>query len=155
MAGLIGATSTVAFVAAVVIGCAGPRPTDLGVHGARLTPCPSSPNCISSHAAQEDDHYAPPLAFEGDAALAWKAAIEAAKALDRAKVVEEREGYLWLEVASRVFGFVDDFELALDATGRRIDVRSASRVGHSDLGVNRARIEDVRAAFERELRAPK
>lgn len=135
------------------VGCSASRPTTLGVHAGRLTDCASSPNCVASQAAREDDHFVEPLTFTGDADVAWNAAMAAAKALAGATVVEERDGYLWVECTSRVFRFVDDLELQLAAETRRIDVRSASRLGYSDLGVNRARIERLRRDFEARLRA--
>ncbi|MSR63532.1 MAG: DUF1499 domain-containing protein [Planctomycetes bacterium] len=138
------------------VGCAGIRPTKLGVDGGRLSPCPSSPNCVNSQAQAElDEHFVAALSVEGDPARAWSAAVRAAKALPRASVVEERDGYLWLEIRSRVFGFADDLELALDAAHQRVEVRSCSRLGHSNLGVNRARVEALRGAYALECERSK
>lgn len=133
------------------VGCAGPRPTDLGWNAGKLADCPSSPNCVTSQANASDSDFVEPLRFDGDAALAWNAAVAAANALSGASVVEQRDDYLWIECKSRMFGFVDDLELALVAAERRIEVRSASRLGYSDLGVNRARVETLRERFANEL----
>lgn len=135
------------------VGCSAPRPTTLGVHAGRLSDCPSSPNCVVSQTTHEDEHFVEPLTFTGDASRAWQAAVAAAKDLSGASVVDEREDYLWIECTSRFFRFVDDLELQLVADAQRIDVRSASRLGYSDLGVNRARIESLRSAFAARLRA--
>lgn len=135
------------------VGCSAPRPTTLGVHAGRLSDCPDSPNCVASQAAREDEHFVEPLTFAGDANEAWAAAVAAAMELAGASVVEAREDYLWIECTSRVFRFVDDLELQLVADAKRIDVRSASRSGYSDLGVNRARIESLRRGFAARLRA--
>lgn len=133
------------------VGCSAPRPDSLGYNGGRLADCPGSPNCVSSQAAPDDPHFVAPLAFDADPELAWSAAVAAAKSLAGAGVVEERDGYLWIECTSRFFRFVDDLELALVAEARRIEVRSASRLGWSDLGVNRARVETLHERFESEL----
>ncbi|MCK6445718.1 MAG: DUF1499 domain-containing protein [Planctomycetes bacterium] len=135
------------------VGCSAPRPTTLGVHAGRLNDCPGSPNCVASQTTRDDEHFVEPLTFSGDARLAWQAAVAAAKELPGASVVEERADYLWIECTSRFFRFVDDLELQLVDDARRIDLRSASRLGYSDLGVNRARIESLRSAFEARLRA--
>lgn len=147
--GMFAGAAAVSLVAASVVGCAGPRPDDLGLNGGRLLDCPGSPNCVNSQADEGQDAHVAPLAFEGEPAQAWADALAVAKALPRCAVVEEREGYAWLEVSSAVLGFVDDLELALDAAASCVHVRSASRVGYSDLGVNRRRVEALRAAFTR------
>jgi uncharacterized protein (DUF1499 family) len=68
--------------------------------------------------------------------------------MPRVTVVASDKGYLHAEFRSRLFGYVDDFEARWDAGSRCIQVRSASRSGHSDLGVNRRRVESIRAALE-------
>ena len=65
--------------------------------------------------------------------------------MPRTSIVEERADYLYAEFASRLLGFVDDVEFYFPPNERIIHVRSASRLGHSDFGVNRKRIEDIRA----------
>ncbi|MBI5432951.1 MAG: DUF1499 domain-containing protein [Planctomycetes bacterium] len=133
------------------VGCAGTRPTELGWSAGKLADCPSSPNCVVSQADATDSAFVEPLRFEGEPAFAWSAAVAAARALSGASVVEQRDDYLWIECKSRMFGFVDDLEFALVVAERRIEVRSASRLGYSDLGVNRARIETLRERFANEL----
>ncbi len=145
-AGVTGAGLAGAFF----FGCAAPRPSNLGARAGRLSPCPDSPNCVSSEAATSSERYVPPLSFEGGANDAWQRAREAALSLPGAQLVEERDDYLWIEVTTRALRFVDDLELLLDANERRIDVRSSSRVGYSDLGANRRRVEALREEFERQ-----
>jgi uncharacterized protein (DUF1499 family) len=123
---------------------AGTRPAHVG--SGALAPCPSTPNCVLS--TSSDEHAIAPLAFVGDAADAWRRLEEIAKATPRATLIVNRPGYLYIEVASAALGFVDDVEFVLDASAGVIDVRSASRLGRSDFGVNRARIEAMRATFE-------
>jgi uncharacterized protein (DUF1499 family) len=78
---------------------------------------------------------------------AWKAARSAVLALPGTIIVAESKSYLHAESTSDLMGYVDDLELHLVAESRRIDVRSASRVGYGDAGVNRARVEALREAL--------
>jgi len=109
----------------------------------RLPPCPESPNCVSSQAG-DSAHYIAPLAAAPDPELAWRRLKAALGALPRLRVVEEDPDYLHAEATSRVFRFVDDVEFLLDRDGGLIHVRSASRTGYSDFGVNRRRVERIR-----------
>jgi uncharacterized protein (DUF1499 family) len=144
--------AVLAAVAALALGgwamglFAGKPPTNLGVKDGRLASCPRSPNCVASQGNPGDaTHFIAPLAFKGDAGGAWRALRETVVASERVKIVSERDGYLRAEFATKVIGFVDDVEFLLDAPARVIHVRSASRLGYRDFGVNRARIEALRA----------
>lgn len=113
------------------------RPTNLGVKNGLLAPCRRSPNCVSSQADPADrEHYIAPL----------KASMEdvrkAVEALPRTRIVLAHPNYLHAEFRSRLLGFVDDVEFFFD--GAAVQVRSASRLGRRDFGVNRARIERLR-----------
>lgn len=130
------------------IGCAGQRPTDIGVQDARLVPCPSSPNCVSSDAESGDEHGIAALPLRGTVQDGWRAARAAVAALPRTEIVQESEGYLHAECTSALVGYVDDLELHLRADEGEIAVRSASRIGYSDMGANRARVEDLRSKLE-------
>jgi uncharacterized protein (DUF1499 family) len=140
----------VAVVALILEGCAlglfaGKPPANLGVKDGRLARCPGSPNCVASQADPADaTHFIAPIAFKGDARAAWRALRETVAASERVKIVDEQDGYLRAEFATRLLGFVDDVEFLLDAPARVIHVRSASRLGKHDLGVNRTRIEALR-----------
>ena len=146
IAGAVLALLAVALLAAGWSGLlAGTRPA-LGVGDGQLMPCPPTPNCVASQAnAADPAHHVAPIAFRTDAANAWAALIAAVRGTAGATIVAERPGYLHAEFSSPVLGFVDDVEFQLDAGAKRIHVRSASRLGRSDLGVNRARIEAIRA----------
>lgn len=127
----------------------GRRPADLGVRDGRLALCPTSPNCVSSQAPADDaEHHVAPLAFpaaaQGDAARAWEALERTVRGMERTTIVTLRADYLHAECASAVLGFIDDLECLLDRGARVIQVRSASRLGYSDLGVNRQRVEALR-----------
>ena len=118
--------------------------------GARsLAPCPSRPNCVST-LAEDAAHRVEPLALRVPAEQGWEALRDAVAALPRTRIVATGDGYLRAETTSRLFRFVDDLEAQLAPGAARIDVRSASRVGYSDLGVNRARVEALREALRRD-----
>ena len=136
-------TSLAMVLLAGVVACVGTRPEDLGVASGQLAPCPDSPNCVSSDASDEV-HGTAALAIRGDAALAWQAARDAVAATERTEIVAEREGYLHAESTSALMRYVDDLELHLRSGQGVIAVRSASRVGYGDMGVNRARVEALR-----------
>jgi uncharacterized protein (DUF1499 family) len=129
---------------------AGERPAHVGQ--GTLAPCPATPNCVSSAASRAENAIAP-IAFRGDPAAAMQRLAEAAKSLPGAKVIVAQPTYLHVEVASRVMGFVDDLEAVPDAAAGVIQVRSASRVGRSDFGVNRERVEALRAAMDAKSKA--
>jgi uncharacterized protein (DUF1499 family) len=126
--------------------CTGNRPSDLGVAEGRLRPCPDTPNCVST-TADDTEHSIPPLDLAVAPAVAWPEVQAAVAAIPRCRVVTATADYLHAEVSSAVFGFVDDLEVYLPAQGNTLTVRSASRLGHSDFGVNRKRVEALREAL--------
>ncbi len=112
----------------------------------RLAPCPDSPNCVSSDAA-DPAHYAAPFTIILPAREAWPLVRDAVKAIPRTEITGQTDTYLHAECRSMVFRFVDDLELELRAGEGIIAVRSASRKGYSDFGVNRRRVERLREAL--------
>jgi uncharacterized protein (DUF1499 family) len=130
--------------ALLVCACAGTRPSDLGPHGATLAACPPQPNCVSSDATDAEQRIEP-FALRMPAADAWLAAQRAVAEMPRTQILSDGSDYLHAECTSLVFRFVDDLELQLRAAERVIAVRSASRLGKDDLGVNRRRVEALRA----------
>ena len=127
-----------------LVGCAGDCPNNLGVKGGLLAPCPNSPNCVSSQASDER-HGIAPLSFNGDPDAAFARLKRIVSNRSDAAVIEELPDYLRVEL--RTLLFVDDGEFLLDRTNKVIQVRSASRLGYSDFGKNRSRIEDIRSQF--------
>jgi uncharacterized protein (DUF1499 family) len=109
-----------------------------------LSPCPSSPNCVSTQAT-DGAHAIAPIRYRKARAEAKEVLKEAVRSLPRAKLVEEDESYLHYECTSLLFRFVDDVEFLFDDETKTLHFRSASRTGYGDLGVNRARMEQVRA----------
>lgn len=125
---------------------AGKQPTNLGVRDGKLTACPTSPNCVNSQAAASDTvHAIAPIQFGGDPAATMANLKRVIQTMPRTNIVKETNDYLYVEFASKLMGFVDDVEFYLDSASQAIQARSASRLGESDLGVNRQRIEDIRS----------
>lgn len=114
----------------------------------KLPLCPNSPNCVSSQ-AKDQDHFVAPFQLAVPDNEAWTALKTALQSLPRIKITRETEHYLHLEATSLIFRFIDDVEFILLPEQQRIDVRSASRTGHSDLGVNRKRVELIRNKLQR------
>ncbi len=113
---------------------------------AGLRPCPKRPNCSASRAGSAPAvAVVAPIEVSGPADEALRKARAAVESMSGARVVLTDSGYLAAEFTSRWFRFVDDLELLYDAERKAFDVRSASRVGYSDLGANRRRIEALRS----------
>ena len=127
---------------------AGNRPSNLGVRAGQLAPCPSTPNCVSSQ-SQDPAHKIEPFTYNSAPQAAMADLQTVLQSYRRIKAIAQTENYLYTEFTIPVVGFVDDVEFFLDENARVIHVRSASRLGESDLGVNRSRIEKLRAKFAR------
>jgi uncharacterized protein (DUF1499 family) len=91
-----------------------------------------------------------PILFSGDSASAWSRLRKVIAAMKGARITEEKVGALHAEFRSALFGFVDDVEFRMDEDAGRIDVRSASRTGYFDFGVNRRRVGEILEQFARE-----
>ena len=126
---------------AVLSACSGTAPGNLGVQDGHLTDCPPSPNCVSSQ-ARDSEHRIAPLPLQGDPANTRSRLLSLLAQTPRAAVVTQDAQYLRAEFTSQVMRFVDDVEFLIGPEA--VEVRSASRLGHSDLGVNRERIEGLR-----------
>jgi uncharacterized protein (DUF1499 family) len=137
------ATSALLLLAA---GCASARPERLPSMPTQLAPCPSSPNCVSSQAT-DAAHHVDPIPYRGDHVEAMRRLRAVIEAMPRARVVDADDLALRAEFTSRIFRFVDDVDCVVDPQAHVIEIRSASRIGYSDLGANRARVEAIRAAF--------
>jgi uncharacterized protein (DUF1499 family) len=128
----------------------GAPPTDLGVHDGRLKPPSITPNSVSSQASLYPDHpqrtYAEiaPLPLKGDPDATLDHIADVIRAMDGARIVKREPGYLYAQFTTRLMKYVDDAEFWFDPAAGVIQVRSASRLGKSDLGVNRERIESIR-----------
>jgi uncharacterized protein (DUF1499 family) len=123
---------------------AGKPPTNIGVQSGKLADCPSSPNCVNSQ-SQDALNKIEPLAYNSTPTEAMANLKAVIKNLEKTKIITETDNYLYAEFTSKLMGFVDDVEFLVDDSSKVIHVRSASRLGKSDLGVNRQRIETIRA----------
>ena len=119
-----------------------------GLVSGNLYPCPDKPNCVCSEFGEDAAHYIAPLDYSG--VSAEKAFGELLQIIDQlgGEVVVANDEYIAATFASSLFGFVDDVEYRLDPSQKRIQIRSASRVGHSDLGVNQKRAEKITQLFD-------
>jgi uncharacterized protein (DUF1499 family) len=120
---------------------------NLGVVGGKLRPCPDTPNCVCSMDPAAAYHVEP-LVFPGDPDEALSRLKDVLANQTRTRLVAEEADYLHAECSSLLFRFVDDLEFSLDRLEKKIHVRSASRTGKYDFGVNRRRVEAIRRAFE-------
>lgn len=117
-----------------------------GLEAGRLRACPASPNCVASESARGEALVAP-LAYRGGRAATEGALVAALATLPRT-TIQRRQGDYWhVTSTSALFRFVDDVEFRFDDAAGLVHLRSASRVGYSDLGANRQRVEAIRAAY--------
>lgn len=114
--------------------------------GSPLKACPRSPNCVSSQAG-DPEHAIAPITYSGSLAEAYARLKKVLTEMKRTTIVTEKEDFLHAEARSFIFRFVDDVEFYFPSAEKVIHVRSASRVGNSDLGVNRKRVEEIRRRF--------
>ncbi|MDZ4102992.1 MAG: DUF1499 domain-containing protein [Hydrogenophaga sp.] len=148
------AAIVLALVAAQVGLLSGQRPADLGVKDGRLKPPSVTRNSVSSQAALVPDHpqraYASidPLPFKAGGAAASMKALEAVlSTLTGVTIIEQRPDYVYAQAQTRWLKFVDDVEFWANPVRGVIELRSASRLGREDFGVNRQRMEVLRAAY--------
>lgn len=130
-------------------GCTGTIP-DLGVENGKLKQCPSTPNCVNSQ-AKDKKHFIEPIFITATPLEAKNYILKILNELKQSKIVVVEDDYIRAEFASKIFRFIDDVEFYFpDKKSKEllIHVRSASRVGYSDLGVNRKRIEQIRSKLK-------
>jgi uncharacterized protein (DUF1499 family) len=122
------------------------RHPPIGLVDGRLRSCPISPNCVCS---QDEDagHHIEPLPYKDSPREAWDRLNDLIQKLPRTRVVSHDDRYLQVEFTTQLLRFVDDVEFLLDVDASVIHVRSASRIGYSDLGANRKRIEAIRQCW--------
>lgn len=114
----------------------------------KLPLCPNSPNCVSSQAAKNDSHFIAPFKLIADTKQVWAALKQALLSQPRVVITQEAAESLDAEATSLIFRFVDDVKIILDSDNQLIHIRSASRVGYSDFGVNRKRVEQLRTQLQ-------
>lgn len=119
---------------------------ELGIQEGHLSACPSSPNCVVSQEADED-HQIEPITYTGDRDRARDLLVKVLGVVPRTEIVAQTDDYIRVESSSRLMGFVDDAEFYFPEGESVIHMRSAARLGESDLGVNRRRLEQIRFAM--------
>lgn len=132
-------------IASLFSACAGKRPSNIGIQSGYLAVCPGTPNCVSSQATDES-HFIEPFTYSGDKKEAFLRLKKIIESEERTQIITESENYLHAEFATAIMRFVDDVEFYFPDEPL-IHVRSASRVGYSDFGVNRKRVEHLRELF--------
>lgn len=133
----------------LLMGCAGTMP-DLGINNGKLTPCPKTPNCVNSQAVGEKC-YIQPIDYTGVQQKARFNLLQVLESEDQAKILMAQENYIRVAFKSTFFGFVDDVEFYFSeaqTSEKVIHIRSASRVGYTDFGTNRKRIERIQSKLK-------
>jgi uncharacterized protein (DUF1499 family) len=154
LAGVAIAIAALIFIAGMAGMLRGQAPTDLGLRDGKLKPPSKTDNSVSSQADLYPDHpqrsysQIAPLQYSGDGKAAMVRLAELLAGRPRTTIVVREPGYLRAECVTRLLQFTDDVEFALDPVASVIHVRSASRIGRKDFGVNRERVEQIRAAFK-------
>jgi len=151
-ASLIRATMAAISVTLLLIHSSNVYASEAGSNAATLAPCPPSPNCVSSQATDEE-HFIEPLSGANTPAEALGVLTRVLDALDRVKWTATSDNHIQATFTSLILRFVDDVDFIIEEDAS-ITVRSASRVGHSDFGANRNRIEMLREKFTQALRTP-
>jgi uncharacterized protein (DUF1499 family) len=126
--------------------CSAKNNLSLGLENGELKKCPSSPNCVSSF-EKDSSHSIEPLLYsttKNEAAGKLKSLVLGMK---RTTLINKTDDYMHFEFRSKIFRFVDDVEFYFPDNKKIIHIRSASRTGYSDMGVNRKRIEKIRTLF--------
>lgn len=124
-----------------------PLPENLGVRNGRLAPCPDNQNCVSTRAT-ETQHAIDPIPYNGDTAVAQRRIQAIIARMPRAAVLTANANYIHAEFRTLLWGFIDDVEFQFDEEAGLIHFRSAGRLGYGDMGMNRARMEQIRSAWE-------
>ncbi len=136
-----------------MMGCSSFQPRDLSQKSLSIADCPSSPNCVSSQ-SKSSSHKVEPFQFVGSLEQFHQLAKKIQTDLPRTQIIRIEGPYVHFVVTSKLFRFKDDVEFYFLESESLIHVRSASRLGHSDLGANRARVEQMEKILIK-FKAPK
>jgi uncharacterized protein (DUF1499 family) len=135
-------TAVMAMLARVV-----KAPPNLGVSNGKLAPCPNSPNCVSTQ-SQDPRHQIDPIPYTASPAEVRATLLKIIRSMERTQIIRDEPTYIHVEFRTKGIGYVDDVEFALDQEVGVIHFRSSARLPYYDWGVNRERMEEIRAAFE-------
>lgn len=132
----------------IALALASPVESDMSAELDRIRDCGTLQNCVSTtHDPEDARRYIEPFSFEGDPAEALQRLKAIVQQMPRTEIVEQDDHYLHVTFTTLILRFTDDVEFLVEPEGNRIHFRSASRVGKSDLGVNRKRMEQIRTAW--------
>jgi len=123
------------------------KPKNIGANNGRLAPCPNSPNCVSTQST-DSQHTIEAIVFDGSPEDAMRKLKAVLAVIPRMEIISETESYVHAEATSLIFRYRDDVEFVIERQANLIHFRSASRVGNSDMGANRKRMEEIRKAFK-------
>ena len=118
----------------------------IGIVDGKFHPCPDTPNCVSTQAA-DNKHKIDPIQYSGSLSEAKEKIVKIINSLKRSKIITNKENYIHAEFRTATFRFVDDVEFLFDDSEKIIHFRSRARVGYSDMGVNRKRMENIRNMY--------
>lgn len=135
--------ASVGVAAALLLAACGVGSAPVRSSQGQLAPCPSAPRCVSSTDVDPKKRIEP-FYYRGSRDAARQRLLQIVAALPRAQIVASEDEYIRAEFSTAMMGFVDDVEFLLPASAKIVHVRSASRVGYYDLGVNRERVETIR-----------
>lgn len=138
---------SILFVLLILAACSAPVPEGLGVFEGKLLECPDSPNCVSTMAPKDDEkHYMAPLSFD-DLQDARLKVLSIVMETPRTEILLQNKEYIHTTYTTPIMRFVDDVEFYFDEDEKLLHFRSASRIGYSDLGTNRRRMEKFKKAY--------
>jgi uncharacterized protein (DUF1499 family) len=143
----VGITAVVITAVLAVLARVVKSPANLGVRNGKLAPCPNSPNCVSTQ-SQDPRHQIDPIPYTTSPAEAKAALVQIIRSMERTQIIRDDPTYIHAEFRTKGMGYVDDVEFTLDQHAGVIHFRSSARLPYHDWGVNRKRMEDIRAAFE-------
>jgi len=123
-------------------------PRNLGVKDGKLYEMPNSPNAVSSQ-TDDEEKKVEPLSFRGDFEESKAKIVEIISTYKGTEIIKNEKNYIHVVFKTDGMGFKDDVEFYFDETTERIHFRSASRVGYSDMGLNRKRYEEIKSEYEK------
>ena len=148
---LLSCTVFIVFALFFILGIMSKQGQALGLVDNALSSCSDKPNCVCSENKDDLEHYIAPLSLDqispnDSLAMLKQIIIEMGGTLQ-----SETAYYLAATFSSTIFSFIDDLEIRIDNKQRLIHFRSASRVGHSDMGVNNKRIERLKQLVQKKV----
>jgi uncharacterized protein (DUF1499 family) len=133
----------------IIISCAGERPLNIGLVNGQLTELADKPNCVST-TTQFTDKKMPAIAYTKPESDVLLIIVQAISDFGDAEIISQDSNYIHAEFTTGI-GWVDDVEFYLNRTKKQIEFRSASRIGHSDFGTNRERMEKMTVLIKKQL----